>query len=212
MGVPKRRVSHARQGERRAHLAIEPAEARGVPALPRAEAAASRLPELRLLQRPAGHRAQARRRRRRALIRGDGAAVRTRPRRGRGVRVAVDAMGGDHGPAEVVPGALDLRPRAPRRPAASSSATRRSLTALAGALPANVTIVHASPGHRHGRAPGARPAREEGRLDPRRHATSSSAARPTRSSPPVTPAPGWPPRSCASAACPASTGRPSPSR
>ena len=38
MGVPKRRVSHARQGERRSHLAIEPAEARGVSALPRAEA------------------------------------------------------------------------------------------------------------------------------------------------------------------------------
>ena len=26
---------------------------------------------------------------------------------GTGVRVAVDAMGGDHGPSEVVPGALD---------------------------------------------------------------------------------------------------------
>ena len=58
MGVPKRRVSHARQGERRAHLALAPAAARGVPALPRAEAAAPRLPELRLLRRPAGDRAQ----------------------------------------------------------------------------------------------------------------------------------------------------------
>ncbi|MEA2519950.1 MAG: Fatty acid synthesis protein, partial [Chloroflexota bacterium] len=29
------------------------------------------------------------------------------PDDGRGVTVAVDAMGGDHGPTEVVPGALD---------------------------------------------------------------------------------------------------------
>ena len=38
MGVPKRRVSHARQGERRAHHALTIAAAGGVPALPPAEA------------------------------------------------------------------------------------------------------------------------------------------------------------------------------
>ena len=58
MGVPKRKVSHARQGDRRAHLALDAAAARGVPALPPAEARPSRLPELRLLRRPAGPRDQ----------------------------------------------------------------------------------------------------------------------------------------------------------
>ena len=58
MGVPKRRVSHARQGDRRAHLALDAPAARGVPALPPAEAQPSRLPELRLLRRPAGPRDQ----------------------------------------------------------------------------------------------------------------------------------------------------------
>jgi len=60
-----------------------------------------------------------------------------------GVRVAVDAMGGDHGPAEVVAGALVF--------AAANPADRIILVGdettigkLAGALPANVSIVHAS--------------------------------------------------------------------
>ena len=33
---------------------------------------------------------------------------------GEGVRIAVDAMGGDHGPAEVVPGAIDYAIAHPR--------------------------------------------------------------------------------------------------
>ena len=60
-----------------------------------------------------------------------------------GVRVAVDAMGGDHGPAEVVPGALDHARTHPedRVILVGDEATVR---AIAGNLPVNVSIVHAS--------------------------------------------------------------------
>jgi glycerol-3-phosphate acyltransferase PlsX len=63
--------------------------------------------------------------------------------RGAGVRVAVDAMGGDHGPTEVVPGALDH--------AAAHSEDHVILVGdepvirrIAGDLPSNVSIVHAT--------------------------------------------------------------------
>ncbi|MFL5679652.1 MAG: phosphate acyltransferase PlsX [Chloroflexota bacterium] len=60
-----------------------------------------------------------------------------------GVRVAVDAMGGDHGPAEVVAGTLDFARRSPgdRIVLVGDEATIRR---LGGDLPANVTVVHAS--------------------------------------------------------------------
>jgi phosphate acyltransferase len=62
---------------------------------------------------------------------------------GPGVTIAVDAMGGDHGPLEIVPGALDH---------ARTNPTDRvilvgdepTLRTIAGELPANVEIVHAS--------------------------------------------------------------------
>jgi glycerol-3-phosphate acyltransferase PlsX len=59
------------------------------------------------------------------------------------VRVAVDAMGGDHGPSEVVPGALDFARRHPRDTLilVGDEATIRG---IAGELPANVRIVHSS--------------------------------------------------------------------
>jgi glycerol-3-phosphate acyltransferase PlsX len=62
---------------------------------------------------------------------------------GAGVRVAVDAMGGDHGPAEVVPGAIDHAHAHPedRLILVGDAATVRR---LAGVLPPNVSIVHAS--------------------------------------------------------------------
>jgi glycerol-3-phosphate acyltransferase PlsX len=62
---------------------------------------------------------------------------------GRGVTIAVDAMGGDHGPGEVVPGALDHARAHPedRVVLVGDEATVRR---LAGELPANVSIVHAS--------------------------------------------------------------------
>jgi phosphate acyltransferase len=60
-----------------------------------------------------------------------------------GVRIAVDAMGGDHGPAEVVAGSLVYASDAPRDHVVlvgDEAIIRR----LAGTLPANVSIVHAS--------------------------------------------------------------------
>ena len=60
-----------------------------------------------------------------------------------GVRLAVDAMGGDHGPSEVVPGAIDHALSHPQDQVilVGDEATIR---ALAPQLPANVSIVAAS--------------------------------------------------------------------
>jgi phosphate acyltransferase len=62
---------------------------------------------------------------------------------GAGVRVAVDVMGGDHGPAEVVLGALDHARAFPddRVMLVGDEATIRG---IARELPANASIVHAS--------------------------------------------------------------------
>jgi glycerol-3-phosphate acyltransferase PlsX len=62
---------------------------------------------------------------------------------GRGVTIAVDAMGGDHGPGEVVPGALD-HARAHPEDRVLLVGDEPTVRALAGTLPANVSIVHAS--------------------------------------------------------------------
>lgn len=61
---------------------------------------------------------------------------------GRGVRIAVDAMGGDHGPTEVVPGALDHARHHPEDHVLLVGPEER-IRAIAGALPANVSIVPA---------------------------------------------------------------------
>jgi phosphate acyltransferase len=65
------------------------------------------------------------------------------PEDGPGVRVAVDAMGGDHGPTEIVPGALHHAAAHPldRVILVGDEPTLRS---VAGELPANVSIAHAS--------------------------------------------------------------------
>ena len=62
---------------------------------------------------------------------------------GRGVTIAVDAMGGDHGPREVVPGALTHAREFPddRVVLVGDEAVIRG---IAGSLPANVRIVHAA--------------------------------------------------------------------
>jgi glycerol-3-phosphate acyltransferase PlsX len=60
-----------------------------------------------------------------------------------GVRVAVDAMGGDHGPSEVVPGALDFA-RSHPDDFLILVGDEPTLLAIAGTLPANVRIVHAT--------------------------------------------------------------------
>ena len=62
---------------------------------------------------------------------------------GGGVRVAVDAMGGDHGASEVVPGALD-HARAHPEDRVILVGDAASILAIAGELPPNATIVHAS--------------------------------------------------------------------
>jgi glycerol-3-phosphate acyltransferase PlsX len=59
------------------------------------------------------------------------------------VRIAVDAMGGDHGPSEVVPGALDhARAHPADRVLLVGEAGR--IASIAGDLPPNVEIVRAS--------------------------------------------------------------------
>lgn len=62
---------------------------------------------------------------------------------GVGVRVAVDAMGGDHGPSEVVPGALD-HARAHPEDQVILVGDVATVRAIAGALLPNVSLVHAS--------------------------------------------------------------------
>jgi glycerol-3-phosphate acyltransferase PlsX len=59
------------------------------------------------------------------------------------VRVAVDAMGGDHGPSEVVPGALDFA-RSHPLDTLILVGDEGVVRGIAGELPANVRIVHAS--------------------------------------------------------------------
>ena len=87
---------------------------------------------------------------------------------GRRVRLAVDAMGGDHAPDEVVAGALlyaggEPRRRGdPRRHPGADRGRRRSRP------PGQRDDRGRHPGHRDARAPGAGAPREEGRLDPRR--------------------------------------------
>jgi glycerol-3-phosphate acyltransferase PlsX len=60
-----------------------------------------------------------------------------------GVRIAVDAMGGDHGPAEVVAAAVEFARSHPSDRLILAGDTE-TIRALAGDLPANVSIAHAS--------------------------------------------------------------------
>ena len=62
---------------------------------------------------------------------------------GTGVRLAVDAMGGDHGPEEVVPGALD-HARAHPEDRVILVGDETVIRGIAGRLPANASIVPAS--------------------------------------------------------------------
>jgi len=60
-----------------------------------------------------------------------------------GVRIAVDAMGGDHGPTEIVPGAIDYAGRHPEDTILLVGDEAR-LRRIAPTLPPNVSIVQAS--------------------------------------------------------------------
>ncbi len=59
-----------------------------------------------------------------------------------GIRVAVDAMGGDHGPSEIIPGALDFARTHPED-AVILVGEQATVADIAGPLPENVTIVQA---------------------------------------------------------------------
>jgi glycerol-3-phosphate acyltransferase PlsX len=59
-----------------------------------------------------------------------------------GVRVVVDAMGGDHGPSEVVPGALEFARSHPADEVILVG-DEATVAGIAGPLPPNVRIVHA---------------------------------------------------------------------
>jgi glycerol-3-phosphate acyltransferase PlsX len=67
----------------------------------------------------------------------------TAPEDARGVTIAVDAMGGDHGATEVVPGALD-HARSFAQDRVILVGDEPTVRRLAGELPPNVSIVHAS--------------------------------------------------------------------
>ena len=62
----------------------------------------------------------------------------------RGIRLAVDAMGGDHGPSEVVPGSVDHALAHPEDRLLLVGDRARITAASPGPLPANVEIVPAS--------------------------------------------------------------------
>ncbi len=62
----------------------------------------------------------------------------------RRVRVAVDAMGGDHGPAEVVPGALDWAREHPESDVLLVGEEARIAPHIVGSLPDHVTLVPAT--------------------------------------------------------------------
>jgi glycerol-3-phosphate acyltransferase PlsX len=66
-----------------------------------------------------------------------------RPERG-GVRLAVDAMGGDHGPAEVVPGSIDHARAHPEDTVLLVGDPEQIRAHAGGSLPANVEVVPAS--------------------------------------------------------------------
>ena len=111
---------------------------------------------------------------------GSTAGPERRPRRPSASRVAVDAMGGDHAPDEVVHGRDGLRPpRTPSDQLLLVGDPRRS-GGSPGDAPAERRDRPREPGRRDGRASGEGAAREEGRLDPRRDGSRRSRAAPTR--------------------------------
>jgi phosphate acyltransferase len=61
---------------------------------------------------------------------------------GRGVAIAVDAMGGDHGPSEIVPGAIDYAKANPADRVLLVG-DEKTVRGIAGELPSNVEVVHA---------------------------------------------------------------------
>ncbi len=195
MAVPKKKTSKAKSRSRRASNWVLGLPARSVcPQCHQAKVPHVVCPHVRVVQGPAGHRdrlvavASARAR---GVVRG-------------GLPVAVDAMGGDNAPGEIVAGARRGR-RGARLPVVLvGRPTDRRHRGARG--PRRVG------GHRHGRGPrvrrcaGRRTPRWSGR--PRRCATG----RPSPWSAPATPGRPWPARCCAWAGSKAWPAPPSPRR
>ena len=132
MPLPKRRHSKTRGRKRRTHYKMAAPDALALPAVPGGQAPASRLPPLRLLQGARSHLGRGR------VVARDGSP--------RPMKIAVDAMGGDFGPAVVVEGRGDGVPGvrawprcwwATRRPSSA-----RSPASVAQDLP--LVVRHAS--------------------------------------------------------------------
>ena len=156
------------------------------PQLRAAEAAASRLPDLRHVQGPRSR-----------------AAPHRRSRSCVTVRIAVDAMGGDRGPDEIVAGALEARADGDR----ADPLRRRRRSTRAGSSCAPTTEVIEMD-----EKPAEAVRGEAGQLARRRRAAPSPRGGPTPSSRRATPARCSPPACSSSAASRASCGRRSPCR
>ena len=140
MAVPKKKTSKAKSRSRRAsNWVLGPAGAQRVPAVPPRQGAPPGVPDMRVVQGPAGRRDR--------LV----AAPRPRPEASAagGLPVAVDAMGGDHAPGEIVAGA---------RRAAEELGIPVVLVGPPDQLgdTGGLEVLPGLRGHRHGRRPGAR--------------------------------------------------------
>ena len=157
-----------------------------VPALPRAEAAAPRLRQLRLLPRPPG--AGGRRRRRSDLGLDPSASSTLIPRM---IWIAVDAMGGDDAPRHIVDGALAAARHFDLGVAlvgAGRRARRRAARGMPTSTRAGVRIVDADDVVDDGGVAGGGAAPQAGRVDPGRGRAGGARARRRRCSAPATPA------------------------
>ena len=128
----------------------------------------------------------------------------------RPVRVAVDAMGGDHAPLEVVVGALTFARRAPADEVLLVGDEAAIRAVADGPLPSNVTIERSGSVIGMDEAPAvALRTKKDASIVVAMDLVSGVAR--TRSSPPATPAPAWRPQCCGSAGSPGWTDRRSPS-
>ena len=210
MGVPKRRVSHAAQGDRRAHHALTVPELEACPHCHQPKLGAPRLPQLRLVRRSRG----------RAHPRED--ADRASGARGLGRAVASSETGSDDGRRRPSPAHGAPRPSrrvrgSPSTPWAATTRPRRSCAAPSTGPASTPTWTSSSSVTRRASAPfieaplpshvthRARPPRSWAWTSTPRPpcaasgtpastcaCASSARARRTRSSRPATPAPAWP--------------------
>ena len=121
--------------------------------------------------------------------------------------IAIDAMGGDRAPAEIVAGALRRPPSSTSTSCSSAGPTRSPRTCPAACSPSGVEVLAASEVIAMDDEPASAGADEEGLVDRARRGGRARRPRRTRWSAPATPARRWPPRCCASAGSRACTAR-----